>query len=268
MKKNLLLAFLAAVFIITAFFYFRNPTSIAAQSLFLVSPLIAVIGGVCAVRAYGIKNPHGNALAYLTFGIAVWLVGEIIWVVFNILHITPYPSIADVFYLLGYPFLLFGIWKEINLGRIEWDSAKKVMFGFIVLVLICVLIYLGVYSTYDAGALVTQNIAGISYNIGDFLLVVSSLLVLMLALEYAGGSIYLSWICIFIGAVLFFIADIIYGIFPAEFEAGVWIFRQLDLIWGMAYLFFAYGLFNICFIIQGAKASVLEKLKAKSVKKK
>jgi diguanylate cyclase (GGDEF)-like protein len=46
----------------------------------------------------------------LTMGVAVSFVAECLWLYYDsILHIDPFPSIADIFYLLSYPLTLFGV---------------------------------------------------------------------------------------------------------------------------------------------------------------
>jgi diguanylate cyclase (GGDEF)-like protein len=52
-----------------------------------------------------------QGMAWLFFGIAetMYTIGDILWMILEmIVKVTPYPSIADIFYLANYPFFLIG----------------------------------------------------------------------------------------------------------------------------------------------------------------
>src|SRR3989344_1721796 len=102
-------------------FQLGGPANELLESLiYLIPPTICAVAGLRAAKAYGLGTPHGQALALLTLGLACWLAGELAWTAFDyVLKIDPFPSVADVFYLLGYPFILIGLVKEISLAKLK-----------------------------------------------------------------------------------------------------------------------------------------------------
>ena len=264
-KKYLLLISLILFFIITLLVYLfelgGGSNDLLTNILYLIPPLLAVWAGVYIVRTYGSKNIHGKALTYITMGLGAWLIGEIIWIIFEfILVIDPFPSIADFFYLIAYPFLLIGLIKEIKTGKIEWTPKSRAVILIISLLLTLVVIYFGIYLAYDLEATFLENSIAIFYGIGDIALIIATMLVLMLALEYKEGKLFFCWLYFFIGMALTLIADILFAIYTEPYEAGIGLYYNIDLIWILGYLFFAYSLFTAGFVIREIPKSFLEKL--------
>jgi hypothetical protein len=76
------------------------------------------ISSCFCVRSYsGIPTKaqelHGKAYASLAIGLGLWLVAELIWTYFELgLQIdTPFPSFADVFWLVAYGFLAYPLYR-------------------------------------------------------------------------------------------------------------------------------------------------------------
>jgi signal transduction histidine kinase len=88
--------------------YFVVP-SVAAQDIVYLgvgaSAVIAIVTGVT------INRPRARAPWYLlAAGQACFVLGDLLWDVFaDVLHSIPFPSVADVLYLAGYPLLASGL---------------------------------------------------------------------------------------------------------------------------------------------------------------
>ncbi|MDQ1715453.1 MAG: diguanylate cyclase, partial [Frankiaceae bacterium] len=84
-----------------------------------------VIGVVClAAIGVGIRRHRptpSSSWWLITAGIGCFVVGDLIWSYFTVVrHVEkPFPSIADAFYLTGYPVLALALWKA---GRAHRDS--------------------------------------------------------------------------------------------------------------------------------------------------
>lgn len=116
--EKVFLLLLVSLFCITAVFYYYSfgleNYQVITNLIFLVHPFLAVLGGVAAVKAFGIKNRHGKSFLYITLGILCLFIGELLYAYFLlILKIDPFPSAADIFYISAYPLLLTGIFREI-----------------------------------------------------------------------------------------------------------------------------------------------------------
>jgi len=266
-KKIALVISLVVYAILLAIFY--HPTMIADEDfayngqnvLFQIAPGFAVLAGIYAFRKYGIKSIHGMSILLITIGIALWWLGEITWMVFDIvLGIDPFPSTADIFYLAAYPILLIGIVNELRLGKIKWTTKKVISNVIVLLLLFTITYYYGVYMAYDLEATLTENVVAISYGVGDLILVIGSIMLLNLSIEFSGGVFSKAWIMFVIGMLLTWVADVLFAIYYEPYQAGEWLIVQMDHLWTASYLFFSYS-----FLIMG---SVIEKLKEFAVSKR
>lgn len=217
--------------------------------LYLFTPLAAVLGGVFSLRIYGIKGKRMVTLLLLTAGIASWFIGDGIYDYYQyILNTNPFPSVADYFYIIGYPLLFFGLINEIRTNHIHWrEKYSKVLFPL--LIVLCVFItmvgYFGVYLAYNAQESFFVNIIAMSYGLGDLVLIITNMLVLRLVLEFRGGKLSKVWIGIFISFISTLIADILFAIYTPSYKTNVGIFKNLiDSLYMLSYLLFAYSLFN------------------------
>jgi hypothetical protein len=90
----------------------RNLLSFISE---LLSPIIAILAVVSAVMAVAVIGVRGNRLALVWFslmlGVVIWFLSEVVWAVYPlVLGVpTPFPSIADVFGLVGYAPILVGL---------------------------------------------------------------------------------------------------------------------------------------------------------------
>ncbi|MEA2459870.1 MAG: two-component system, cell cycle sensor histidine kinase and response regulator CckA [Actinomycetota bacterium] len=82
----------------------------------VAQPFLYSFVGVATVvaLAYGGRKgrPNGAAWRWIAGGIGLWVLGDAMWTGADVLGKTlPYPSFADVLYIVGYPMLIFGVWR-------------------------------------------------------------------------------------------------------------------------------------------------------------
>ena len=81
----------------------------------------------CVMITIGARRHRpANALLWYCFaaGEAIWVIGDVIYSVYEyVLHIEPFPSPADVFYLAAYPVLIAGLWLLIRRRSAGRDRA-------------------------------------------------------------------------------------------------------------------------------------------------
>ncbi|MBU0981379.1 hypothetical protein KKC94_01685 [Patescibacteria group bacterium] len=263
-KQNLTYLLLILILLLNFAVYFlfnipdenREPlTSIP----YLLPPLLASIGGFFATKNYGLKSKSGKAFLMLSIGMLLWFTGDTLWEIFEeLLDIDPYPSVADFAYQLAYVFLCIGFFNLATLAKVHLTT-KKIVFSSIFIVIVSVLVsYFGIYSAFDPEATILENVVGISYGIGDLILVVASIFIILLSLEHFGGRIFFSWITITLALLFTLIADIGFAIYYEEYETFSIYTKVLDQLWIIAYLLFAMGFFRIGFILKDFQ----ERLKA------
>src|SRR5574338_575367 len=90
--------------------YFRDQTVLVANALYIPVNLVLILTSVYFLFEFR-KKINTIALASIV-GLSVsWFVAEIIWTIYEmILQIEPFPSPADFFYIIGYPFLLIFVY--------------------------------------------------------------------------------------------------------------------------------------------------------------
>jgi len=111
----------AIIFVAITGMYLSSQANLEFLKIFavitvIIAPAVVTIQGYLLARKYG-KGKLAMFILYLTAGIFLWFLGELTWGIYElILSIeVPYPSIADIFYLLGYLPLIAGVMLFINL---------------------------------------------------------------------------------------------------------------------------------------------------------
>ena len=91
-------------------------------------PIIAGFFGInSAYKWGGVKSSMGKALFYMAFGLITWGIGNMIWAFYVIvLHVeVPYPSFADVLYMMSWPLWGIGIYHISRAAGISFQMRKR-----------------------------------------------------------------------------------------------------------------------------------------------
>lgn len=266
MHKRLLLTSLFLYYLAVLGVYFFLPDStlkLTLQYIVTISSLIvAVFAGIYSLIEYGIHGPKSLTLMYLTLGIGCWFVGESIWTFYEVNGMNPFPSIADMFYILGYPLMLAAFLQEIITAKVNWNGVSKSLLFLLTLVSILLGLavgYFGIFIAYSPAVPLFNNIVAMGYGIGDLVLIITSMALLILAWEYRGGELSSIWMALFCSFVLVLCADLVFILFNSMYDK-VGIIRGLtDSIFILAYLLFAYALLNYGFTLQQAQMYLTDK---------
>lgn len=243
-------------------------TVILRNTVYLIVPFVATIGGVFALSMFGFRGSRAKTILLLTLGLGCWFIGEVIFYVFEfILHSNPFPSIADFFYLIAYPLMFFAIINEIRHTKIH---LKKIhpslifLFCIAALTLSFLVVYFGVYLAFDPQETLFTNFIATGYGVGDLLLILANICVLILAWEFRKGSLSHLWLFFFVGFLFMLIADILFAMYTPQYKAEVWFYRSLlDSMWMAGYTFFANALFDLGFSLYIANKALSNLQKAK-----
>jgi hypothetical protein len=134
------------------------------------------------VLRLGFKSREGKYYLFLVVGIALWALAHTIWAYFELVLgiATPYPSIADFFWLLGYPFLWyhyyysFRVWKKARIIRLRSLFVSVISTS----VLIGLLIYISLQGSDEGGFDLTTVIVGNLYLVGDGVSLVPAIVIM------------------------------------------------------------------------------------------
>ncbi len=267
MSKKTFILSLVSLYALIIIVYLFQLSDVLGNTLFLVPPFIATIYGLYAVRTYRLANTHGKSMALLTAGLLCFFIGELLFFLFQfVFHINPFPSVADIFYLLAYPLMMAGLVKEISLHQISWHDFNKLALVLILLLLATlsfIVIYFGVFVAYNPGDPFINNLIATAYGVADLLLIVPSLFILNMTLDYRGGKLFNFWALILLALIFMLTGDILFAIFNNKYTELVWPYTMIDLAWVTSYLLFAYGFFYTATTIKELKLKLRQKLPAK-----
>jgi len=191
-----------------------NDSSIVVNDLFLpVESLLAL-----AVVWYGAWRTSrrdiklGRAWYVITLSMLFWFLGETLWSVIElILKQEPFPSIADVFYLLYFPLFIVGIiliprsrLKDINVGEY---SIYSILFVAATTLLFWFLLIGPLFSERESSNLIF--VFSILYPLSDLVMLNTMLVLFMLMLKrQSSGPIW----CLLASVVFMAVTDSIFGI--------------------------------------------------------
>jgi signal transduction histidine kinase len=219
-------AYLAAGLAATAL-YFVLPWDSFGQTM--VYDAIGASAAAASVLGARIFRPSLRLPWYLFgAGLLAFTVGDVLFNLYAFVwdREPPVPSIADVFYLAGYPLLTAGLALLVRCLRSDERRKGRVDAAMLIAAFaLCQWIFL-MQDRLQHGS-VAERVVAISYPAMDIVLL-SGLVFLALsptssavAYRYLGGSI-----------VLLIVADEVYGVSPASYASATW----LDSAWLLSYV--------------------------------
>ena len=268
MTKTIFFLGLGGYFLLTEAIYW-GPWSGAAVDLlrnilYLVGPAVAVLSGVWLVRVFGWGSRSASSLLLLTMGIGSWFVGEVIWMWYQlILQTDPFPSLADLFYLVGYPLLAVSLWREIGLAGGVWtrQRTRVVIWSTLVGAMLGFLVFFLRLTSGEAGASLFEHSVAIAYAVGDVILLAASFVALLFVREYRGGRKAEFWLVLGSGFMATLVADTLFAIYTQEYEAGMLFYRNvLDALWIAGYILFAIAFVQLGWFLREVQHRVKKKL--------
>jgi hypothetical protein len=238
-KKYLLFSLLGTGFVmLVANLAGQDVATLASDLLYIPVPgALAVLSIIIAAR-FNVKGEHGRAWI-LFVGLAVsWFIAEQIWIVYELVYqIDPWPSIADIFYLLGYPFLfLFSIYY---LKPVKDAISKKTM-TYASLAAITLLIP-SIYMAYDTDSEISafELTLALSYPVIDAIVLIPALIGVIL---FFRGEVNFLWSLVFMAIVLNVVADT--GFLITSMDDSYYTGHPIDILYLWAYAMFSFGVYS------------------------
>jgi hypothetical protein len=175
-------------------------------------------------------------ICFAVFAIS-WSIGEIIWAADElVLQKDPFPSVADFFWLLGYPaYFAFAI-LYIRPFRNSITTRIVVLAGSVSGALMSFLVYCAIAKSSLPEF---ETVLLVSYPIGDAVCLAPTIIGLVLFLR---GQVSFTWLLLLIGMFNFVVADSAYQILSQDdlYYTG----HPFDIVYLWAYVFFAFGAYH------------------------
>ncbi len=187
--------------------------------------LIPLIGGLWGISQSskwgGTKSYVGQALFFISAGSFLWGIGTMIWAYYNFFAgvSIPYPSVADLFYILAIPLWAVGMWSLSHATGSRFGlktSAGKILSILIPLGILIASYYLMVVIGRD-GVLVTtydgylKLILDLAYPLGSVVILTLAILTFGLSRGYLGGRYKLPVNTLLLGFLTMYFADFIFS---------------------------------------------------------
>ncbi len=229
---------------------------------YLVMNMVTVGLGWLAFSIYGLQSKKGRSLLFLSLGFLGWTVGEILWFYYDwIAGIDPFPSLADVFFVVGYPLFFFGLWIEKNSSKNSFFdlSKNKRIVGLSVALLMIVLV-LGVnflHVSYIESDLIDQVMHTV-YSFGDLVLILVSFSIWIIVNNYQKGAFARSWRRILLGFVFILLADISFSFWEGNYVAVPVVGVLIDTMWLAGYFVAALGFLDFYGLVKSVQGKVLK----------
>ncbi len=180
--------------------------SLANNWVYMAVEFVAI--GVCAARVAQ-RREQRLAWTLMTLALVCWSVGDLLWAVWlDNLASPPFPSAADVTYLLMYPAMYGALMVLIRSRNRKAATAQWLDGGVVALAVGAVaaaLAFADIART-TTGRFVADAVT-IAYPVGDFML----LMFVVLAYALAGWRPGRDWLALGSGVVLMAVADIFYA---------------------------------------------------------
>lgn len=167
--------------------------------LFGLIPLFAGFVGMVKASIWGgFKSALGKAVFFVSLGLLLWGLGELVWSYYNFFRDVPapYPSLADIgfapsifFWILGTAYLSVATGALFALRKSHYAKIITVVVPFLLLIPS----YYVQVKLAKGGVLIPEDetllktVLDIAYPFGDFLALTFAALVFGLSYQYVGG---------------------------------------------------------------------------------
>jgi hypothetical protein len=211
MKKMTAFYIFAALFFIVSvaihILFAEDPNMIIySDAIAFIVAILPVVTSLYVYSYFKKGNPEKTVWLVLCVGLILWLLGEILWFYYEALRgVDPFPSLADIAWILGYPSLfvaLFLLYRNVEV-RVK---AYEVAFGIVVLIIAAaVFLLFGHMIPAEEEFTFLEKAASLFYPVADLFLLYLALLITGL---YWAGKLGYSWLLIAVGIILYVVGDL------------------------------------------------------------
>jgi len=245
--KNVYWVALVFAISLTAIYYFQSYYT-DFMILFSNAFPLFIAGAALAASAFALRNYWENFESRLSriwlgfsLGMIFWFIGELSWALFTLVFDVkiPYPSVADVYRLVGYGFLFFAISTYIGLFRSV--ISKRLIATASIFILptstgIIPLLLLSLSAKASAMNLTTL-LVGLAYPLLDLSLLAQAMLGLLVFTRTGlKGRLASVWLLINAGIIMNVFGDILFSY--TNLQNTYFSGHPLELFFHMGYLFF------------------------------
>ena len=248
-KEHQSILFLTVFLVAITLVYQLRPFLDTSQFLWISFPANEIILGTLVVfsviltsKLYKQKHYQSKAFLFFTLGVSCWFIADQIWYLYDyIYNVDPFPSEADIFYIVAYPF--FVVFLFISLKSIRKSITKKIwLFSFVLsfafLIPSILACFTALEETEGGLDIISKSIA-LSYPIlSSFQLIPAVIGIMFLAKK---GASY-SWMLLLFGFLIYSISDTFYLF--STLDGSYYDGHPVDLLYLYSYLLLIFSLYS------------------------
>ena len=183
--------------------------------------LLSAASGWACTRRFESENPIRPAWWRLSLGLTFLLVGQLVIAFYQlVLHVPiPFPSVADVFFVVAYPLLVSALVAFIRAyeeaGFPTGRPGERRIIGAAT-ALACAAVAVPVLRPVLAADVATlEKILNALYPVLDFVLLVPTVILIRLSLRFRGGPVGRIWLLLLFGFVFLCFGDVLFAYLSA-----------------------------------------------------
>lgn len=227
-----------AVINLIANYFGEEVATIVGNFMYIPAAGSLLVVSVIVLQRLGTSGKHGTALIALVGFAVCWFFAEIIWILQELyFKIDPFPSAADLFYLVGYPFLLMFLISYLEPLK---NGITKEILALAVLSAIVVLVS-SLYVVFNEDEELSNYefalLAG--YPVADAIVLVPSLLGVILFFK---GKVNFMWTLVFVGVISLYVADTTF--LYTQLEDSYYTGHPLEMLFHFMYFLMVFGIYD------------------------
>ena len=206
--------------------------------IFVISAAPVILSGILMKRK-GLRGIHGKSWVFFLIFAALWFIAEQLFT-FNelYLHESPFPSSADVFYLVGYPFYFLFVFLYLKPFKNAISKKLIVSASLISIVVLIANLYMIVQSD-STDETQTAVIVGLIYPIADAIILVPTIIGVTL---FFRGMVNFLWTLLLLGFICEVIGDTAFQYL--SLSSDMYTGHPIDILFLWAYILFSFGLYD------------------------
>ncbi|HEX5810136.1 MAG TPA: hypothetical protein VFY25_15815 [Anaerolineales bacterium] len=248
---------LGALYAIINVFVLGGDDFVFKLNSFIVSPLAALTAILATHLWRQMKRGAQSRFLWggLFLGWICWAIAESLWAAYSLAGEDPYPSWADMFFLVGYIPLSFGFISRLRGLPRKLEISHQLVVWLISLFVISVttfFILIPIIQEYDP-ALIVESLLGLFYPLADLFLL---LLVLNLLFTYGPGDYGLGWRLILVGFITVTISDLFFaysdwnGLYYPDGRANLLSTLIVDVLYSASYVLWSLGIYALYLLLR------------------
>jgi hypothetical protein len=231
----------------------KETATVFGNWIFLPISGALVVLSIISVKEHGTTGSHGKAWIIFTTFSAMWFVAEQIWMIFELFYNQkPFPSLADFFYIAGYP--AYFIFTILYLQPVKSAITRKVVMTSSLIVIGVLVPNLYMAFENNSGEDQLGISVGAFYPVADAIVLVPALIGVSL---FFGGKVNFLWSLMLMAIIVQVVADT--GFQYYSLNNSYYTGHPVDILFLWSYILFSFGVYDHIKIFRAKQKTLCDK---------